>query len=205
MEIKKIVCSLCEENCFLLTDGNTGILVDPGSDGEKILKETEEIEIPYIILTHCHYDHVDSLELIKKIKKSKVISTAECSEFLSDSRLNVSLYFGDPKRIEKSDIILEDGEIFSSPLGEIKCIKTPGHTDCSACFLIEGKLLSGDTLFKLTVGRWDLPTGNEEKLKNSIKNKLYSLDEMIEVFPGHGEKTTIGYEKKHNLFIKAEN
>lgn len=205
MEIKKIINSDCEENCFLLHNGKSGILIDPGSDSEKILAECENIEIPYILLTHCHSDHISSVEFFKKAKKSKVAATAECSRYIQDAKMNVSVFFGAPMNLEEADIILEDNEIFSTPVGYIKCIKTPGHTDCSACFLIENILFSGDTLFKLSVGRWDLPTGNEKNLRNSIKNKLYVLEESTEVFPGHGEKTTIGYEKKNNFFIRAEN
>ena len=81
-------------------------------------------------------------------------------------------------------------------------MKTPGHTNCSTCFLFGDNLISGDTLFQRNVGRWDLPTGDGRILVNTIKNKIFNLDEDINVYPGHGSKTSIGYEKKFNLFIK---
>ena len=88
-------------------------------------------------------------------------------------------------------------------IGEIpiKIFETPGHTEGGLCYLIDGKLFSGDTLFRNYVGRTDLPGGNYAKLENSIKNVLYKLPDETEVFPGHNEMTTIGYEKKHNEII----
>ena len=105
---------------------------------------------------------------------------------------------------KSSEIILEDGEEFTVDGLKIKCILTPGHTNGGACYLVnDEKLFSGDTLFLRSIGRSDLPTGNGEKLVNSIKNKLYTLDDDIEVFPGHGGATTIGYEKKYNMFVRG--
>ncbi len=204
INIKRIVCTSCEENCYLIDDGKIGILFDPGSDSDKILRVIEKLEIPYIFLTHCHYDHIESVEAVKKAKNSKVVATAECSKNITDAKKNVSLFFGNAISLEPAEIILDDTDILKTALGKILCIKTPGHTECSACFMIENNLFSGDTLFKLTVGRWDLPTGDERTLKKSIKEKLYTLDDKTRVFPGHGEPTTIEYEKKHNLFLKAD-
>ncbi len=204
MEIKKIVSFSHDQNCWLIYNGNTGILIDPGDDFEKILRESEGIEIPYILLTHCHYDHIKSLENIKKIKGSKVVSSSECSENLTDNIKNAAYLFGSEEKFKRADIEISHGEIFKSPLGDIKCIKTPGHTDGSVCFLIENHIFTGDTLFKLSIGRWDLATGNEDTLKKSIKERLYTLDEELIAHPGHGADTTIGYEKKYNLYIKAE-
>lgn len=204
MEIKKIVSFLCEENCWLISNNSEGILIDPGFDTEKILKECDGIKIPFILLTHCHYDHIKSLKKIIDLKKSKVVSTLECSENIGNKVTNASYLFESDEVFEPSDIILSDDEILNTSLGNIKCIKTPGHTNCGACYLIDNHLFSGDTLFKLSVGRWDLETGNEKILKDSIKDKIYILDDDIIVHPGHGEDSYIGYEKKYNLYVKAE-
>lgn len=204
MEIKKIVSFLCEENCWLLYNDKEGILIDPGFDTEKILRECDGIDISFILLTHSHYDHIKSLKNIIDLKKSKVVSTLECSKNIGNKITNASYLFESDEVFEPSDIILYDNEILNTSIGDIKCIKTPGHTDCGACYLIENHLFSGDTLFKLSIGRWDLETGNEEILVNSIRNKLYKLDDDIIIHPGHGEDSYIGYEKKHNLYVKAE-
>ena len=96
---------------------------------------------------------------------------------------------------------MTDGEERDFDGISVKCIYTPGHTDGSVCYLIENNLFSGDTLFKRSIGRCDLPTGNMDILEDSIKNIIYKMDENIVVYPGHGEETTIGYEKKNNLYI----
>ena len=83
----------------------------------------------------------------------------------------------------------------------IKILETPGHTEGGMCYLIDGNLFSGDTLFKRYVGRTDLPGGNYSKIENSIKNVLYKLDDNTIVYPGHNEKTTIGYEKEYNEIV----
>lgn len=204
MEIKKIVSFECDENCYLLKSGNKGILIDPGFDFEKILKECEDIEIPYIFLTHCHYDHVKSCANMKREKQSKIVSSEKCSSNMKDKVINASYLFGREESYMPADIFLKDNEIFNTFLGDIRCIYTPGHTDCSVCFFINDHIFTGDTLFKLSIGRWDLATGDGGELIESIKNKIYTLDENISVHPGHGEDTEIGYEKKHNLYIRAD-
>ena len=111
--------------------------------------------------------------------------------------------FGEILSLECVDKTVSDGDEFK--IGDIlvKCIKTPGHTSCSTCYLIEDNLFSGDTIFLRTTGRWDLPTGDFGVLGNSIKDKIYTLDENLTVYPGHGEKTSVGYEKKFNMFVKG--
>lgn len=197
MEIKKIVSYEMDQNCYLLTENGFGILIDPGLDTLKIMKETEDITINYILLTHCHFDHLYSLNKIRGEKK--VVGTKNCS--FNMIRPEISLAGSEAIPDASCDIKMEDGEEMDFDGIRIKCIHTPGHTNGSCSYLIENNLFSGDTLFLNSVGRWDLPTGNLDVLKDSIKNKLYKLSDDINVFPGHGEKTTIGNEKKYNGFI----
>lgn len=204
MKIKKIVSFESDQNCYLLYEGKSGVLIDPGADCEKILRECEGIDIKYILLTHCHYDHLESLEDIRKIKNSKVVSSENCRSNMQNENINVSVHFGNPVSFKPSDIVLGDGEILNTDIGDIKCIYTPGHTSCCVCFLKENHLFSGDTLFRINVGRWDLPTADMNELINSIKNKLYKLDDEFLVHPGHGSDTTIAHEKKYNLYVKAD-
>ena len=96
---------------------------------------------------------------------------------------------------------VKDGDIITVGDMQIKVINTPGHTEGGVCYLIEDKLFSGDTLFRESVGRTDLFGGSFEKLLDSVKNKLFKLDDNITVYPGHGPATTIGYEKKHNEIL----
>lgn len=197
-----------DENTYIVYDENTlgGIVIDPGYKCDGILKECNEnkINIKYIFITHCHYDHISDLEQLREKTGAPLVSSEKASINIGDCNINHSvLGLGYELSAKKSEIILKDGEKFDVDGLNIKCILTPGHTNGGACFLInDEKLFSGDTLFMRSIGRSDLPTGNSEELVNSIKNKLYILDDNIDVYPGHGGMTNIGYEKKYNMFVR---
>ena len=121
-----------------------------------------------------------------------------------------------PKQLEKFGFVANaeppkdiktftDKDSFKIGQNEIKIIHTPGHTPGSVCFVIGKTLFSGDTLFYTSVGRTDFEGGSFEKLRDSIVNKLFNLDDDIEVYPGHDTKTTIGYEKKYNCYFGSKN
>ena len=195
MEVKTIISEQMGQNCYLLKEGERGILIDPGIDTFKILRETENIQINYILLTHCHYDHLWSLNEIRRRKK--VLTSKLCGV----NMINPEISLCEKEILPRSsgDRIFSDGEEQNLDGIRVKCIYTPGHTDGSACFLAGNSLFSGDTLFAGSVGRWDLPTGNYEKLKKSVE-KLYALPDITKVYPGHGPSTTIGEEKKNGYF-----
>ena len=200
--IERIISFEMDQNCFLVYgDDKKGILIDPGLDTFKILKAIEEKEVlvEYILLTHSHYDHSFSVKELKGHKK--LICSKNCSFNITKESRNLSSFFGKPYALDEADIILSDGDILTVGEIEIKAIETPGHTDGGMCYLIGDKLFSGDTLFKRSVGRSDFPTGDGKALENSIKTKLYTLPDETEVLPGHGENTTIGYEKKFNMYV----
>lgn len=197
MEIKRIVTAEADQNCYLLCEGKKGILIDPGIDTMKIIRETEGYEIGCILLTHCHFDHVWSLN---ELRHGRICAgSKKCSDNIINP--NITLLPPEVKITASCDKIIGDGETFSINGIEIKCIYTPGHTDGSVCYLIGGCLFTGDTLFFRNVGRTDLPTGNFGELENSVKNKLYTLPDETKVYPGHGRSTTIGFEKKNNAYI----
>ena len=196
MEIKKIVSGRMDENCYLLINGKDAVLIDPGEDTFKILKECENYNVGYILLTHCHFDHIYSLSELKGQKS--VLGSFNLVRNITDSKITFL-----PSRINlegKVDGFFKDGEVKNLCGMNIKCIYTKGHTDCSACFYVENCLFSGDTLFLGSVGRWDFRTGNYSELENSVKDILYKLPDDTKVYPGHGEETTIGFEKKNGFF-----
>jgi glyoxylase-like metal-dependent hydrolase (beta-lactamase superfamily II) len=199
------------ENTYLVYDEETmdGIVIDPGYEAKKIKARADEegIKIGYILITHCHYDHIQYLEELREITGAKLVSGNKASINIGDPDINIS-YGGLGYEIsaKKSDIVLSDGEILKFGNTEVKCVYTPGHTNCGVCYIIGNSVFVGDTLFLRNCGRWDLPTGDQETLEKSIRNVLYKLDDSTEVYPGHGEKTSIGYEKKFNFFVpESEN
>ena len=209
MKVKTLNNYFNDENTYIVYDENTmsGIVIDPGYDADGILKALgdDNVKIKYILLTHCHYDHISDLEPLREKTGAEVVSSKLTSINIGNPDINFSVSgLGYALSAKSSEIILEDGEEFDVDGLKIKCILTPGHTNGGACYLVNNeKLFSGDTLFLRSIGRSDLPTGNGEDLIASIKNKLYTLDENIEVFPGHGGATTIGYEKKYNMFVRG--
>ena len=194
MQIERIVSFSNSENCYLVFDDEkNGIIIDPGSEAEEIEALINElgVKVSDILLTHCHYDHIWGLKELKKKLNANVSSSFECNQNIQNPNVNMSFFQERVLKEEPSDNILTDGAILSVGNLKIKAIHTPGHTNGGMCFLIEDHLFSGDTLFLRSIGRCDLPKGDEEALKKSIKEKLYTLDDDIIVHPGHGNDTKI--------------
>ncbi len=192
-------------NCYILGDKSEAIIVDPGSDAQKIVRilNDNEITVKYIALTHCHFDHILAVgELIENLGVKLIACQSE-----KDNLLDASINYTDKysrKPIElAADIYVKNGDVIKSGKYEFEILETPGHTSGSMCMYCKEKslLISGDTLFYASVGRCDLATGNQETLLKSIKEKLFTLPDDTMVLPGHGEDTTIGFEKLNNPFV----
>lgn len=209
MKIKTLNNYYNDENTYIVYDENTknGVVIDPGYKCDGILKSAadDNINIKYILITHCHYDHISDLEPLREKTKALLVSSKNGSVNIGNPDINHSVSgLGYELRAEKSDIVLNDSDNLTVDSLNIKCIYTPGHTNCGVCYIFnDNKIFTGDTLFLRSIGRYDLPTGNGEELVNSIKTKLYILDDDIDVFPGHGNQTSIGYEKKFNMYVKG--
>lgn len=195
------------ENTYIVYDENTlnGFVIDPAYGTAKIIDFVKEknINLKYVFITHCHYDHIENMEELREKLSLKLVCGDKAGINITDPDINLSVGgLGYEISAKKADIILKDGEKFDIDGVKVKCIYTPGHTNCSVCYLIGSDMFCGDTLFLRNCGRWDLPTGNEEALIKSVKEKIYTLDDNIILHPGHGEDTSIGYEKKFNFYIK---
>lgn len=198
MIIKAIPAGIYDANCYIVMDEKTkdAVVLDPGGDGEMLERAIKDMKanVKSILLTHGHMDHVGGVE------------------YLSD-KLNVPFYISkiDEEYMEKDNYVfgsirnangyLEDGNALSFGSLNIKVIATPGHTKGGLCFLIEDKLFTGDTLFQGSIGRTDFIGGSFLEIIDSIKTKLLPLGDEIEVYPGHGPKSSIGYEKGYNMYL----
>lgn len=194
------------ENTYLLYDEETknAVVIDPGFSGPEFDEFVSEnnINLKYILLTHCHYDHISALPGLKEAYSLKTVCGEVCEKNLRNTDVNLTVSGLGYEICEYADVVLLDNEEFCLDGIKLKCIYTPGHTSGSVCYLAGDKLFSGDTLFFRSVGRSDLSTGNQQMLENSIRNRLFCLDNNIEVFPGHGDSTFIGYEKENNLYVR---
>lgn len=208
MKIKTVNNYMTDENCYIVYDENSknGLVIDPGYKCEGIIKaaEDEGVSIKYVLITHCHYDHISDMEQLRQKTGALLVSGDKASINITDPYINLSSSgLGYVLSAKKTDKVLKDNEEMLLDSLKIKCIYTPGHTNCGVCYLInDKKIFVGDTLFLRNVGRWDLPTGDEATLVNSIRTRLYTLDDDIDVFCGHGDVTKIGYEKKYNMYVK---
>ena len=206
MIIKRYIAGPIEANNYLVADEKSkeAVLIDCSETVEKVLDDVKNLglNVKYILLTHGHFDHVMGINDMKQKLNAKVLINEKDKSQVEMTKTILST-FG--IHVEKNPVYDEfiDGNT-ELKIGEIpiKILETPGHTEGGLCYLIENKLFSGDTLFKNYVGRTDLPGGSFSKLENSIKNVLYKLDDSTEVFPGHNDMTTIGYEKKHNEIVQ---
>lgn len=202
MEIELLQAEEFTANCYILTDGDSVAVIDPGIYYQKAKEALKKAKNKYILLTHAHFDHILGLPKLKQETGAKVvISKTDSIGLKADNPLSLAKETGNNFVETPADILVEDGSVIPFFDDEIKVIATPGHTEGSVCFSYKGNLFSGDTLFCNTIGRTDLPTGNMFKLLKSLK-KLSELDENTVVYPGHDEWTTIKDEKAFNPYMK---
>tara|TARA_S200000501_G_C20825058_1_gene744597 strand:- start:1117 stop:1749 length:633 start_codon:yes stop_codon:yes gene_type:complete len=209
MKIKKFTFNSFQENTYVIDSMNQCMIIDPGCQNaseEKILSnyiESENLIPVQLINTHCHIDHVFGNNFISK-KYNLRAKIHKLDYPLLENATTIANHYGIHLNAPSLDVdYINEGDLITLGNTEWKIIFTPGHAPGHICLLNkkEKKIISGDVLFKSSIGRTDLPLCNHEDLINSIKNKLFTLDENIEVFCGHGENTTIGNEKKYNPFF----
>ncbi|MDR0434318.1 MAG: MBL fold metallo-hydrolase [Gracilibacteraceae bacterium] len=204
-ELKLLRTSGFGANCYLFweTDSGLGVLIDPGGDAPAILAQVREagVRVEQIVLTHGHYDHIAALDEARDALNAPAAIHAADAAMLPDPSLNLSRLFGLNGRLRPAEKLLADGdEIIVGGLS-LRVLHTPGHSPGGICLYGSGVLFSGDTLFRSSVGRSDFPGGDERLLLNSIRERLFPLDDATLVYPGHMEETTIGWEKRNNPFL----
>lgn len=174
MEVKTVITGTLEENCYILIKNNKCLIIDPGADYQNIKEAIGDNKVLGVLITHSHFDHVGALRNFLSKKGVKI--------FKKSNTLEQEYNIGD----------------FS-----FECIYTPGHSADSITFYFKeiNSMFVGDFVFKDSIGRCDLPTGNIVEMKNSIE-KIKKYDDNIIIYNGHGESTTLGYEKNNNQYFK---
>ncbi|HNT30541.1 MAG TPA: MBL fold metallo-hydrolase [bacterium] len=191
-------------NCYLVSDqSGKGYIIDPGFEAEKIIRSVQanDVSIQAILLTHGHYDHVLAagevatiLQIPVWIHSQDLLLAQEAPKAAQYSSLRSATQLTDMQLLDVSHPDIRLDKLI------MQIIYTPGHTPGSVCYLIDNLLFSGDTLFRLSIGRTDLPGGSFEQIKKSLA-KLIALPNTVTVYPGHGEITDLAFEKQHNPFI----
>lgn len=197
-----------QTNAYLLQgeDPQKAVIIDPGMNPAPLVKAIKDLEIEAILLTHAHFDHIGGVEEIRQAKGCPVYLHDLESEWLTTPKLNGSLNWPQvtpPISAEPAEYALAEGQQLKLIGHTFRVYHTPGHSPGSVSLLCGNDLFAGDALFRMGVGRTDLTGGRERDLIDSIQNKLYTLPDEVVVYPGHGPKTTIGYEKQHNPYVSA--
>lgn len=205
MILKQFITGFLDVNNYLLIDeaSKEAVLIDCTEKNPQIDDFLDEngAKLKYILLTHGHFDHVLGVNDFKKKYSAEVLIHAGDDEILQNIDKFMSGFGFGPSEVQRVDGFIKENQIIKFGENRIRVIHTPGHSPGSVAYLIEDKLFSGDTLFFECVGRTDLFGGSFNQLKDSIEKKIFTLDENIRIYPGHGQSTTVGHEKVNNKFL----
>lgn len=195
-------------NCSIFGDEQSreGLVVDPGDDIDEILNilRRHGLKVTAIVITHAHIDHIGGAQKLKLATGAPVYMNPNDAELQRMLDLQAAWIGTEtPEAVEIDSPAKDGGRLLVGPT-EFHVLATPGHTQGSISLWIpsDNKLVAGDTLFRDSIGRTDLPGGDSEQLLRSIHNKLLSLPPETVVIPGHGPSTTIGREKEFNYFLQ---
>ncbi|MBR5430037.1 MAG: MBL fold metallo-hydrolase [Firmicutes bacterium] len=203
-ELKTMVLPPIGTNCYLLIDKATrqAAIIDPAAAGERILKVLQDANAtPAVIInTHGHWDHTGANHQLQELTGAPLLIHEADAPMLSNAALSSAAFFGAGIENSRPDRLLHDKDVIE--VGELKLevLHTPGHSPGGICLFTEDLCFSGDTLFKLSMGRTDLPGSDETQMEYSL-NKLMRYSDELTVLPGHGPSTNIGYERKFNPYI----
>jgi hydroxyacylglutathione hydrolase len=198
-----------ETNCYVVrpsANKKQCLIIDPGFSAEPLLDylRTNSLEPAGVLLTHGHCDHIAGLALLHEEYNPLPVSISPLdAPMLTDSQKNLSVMMGINLVLRAADTIVQPGETIRLSDLTFKALSTPGHTPGGLSFynVEEGVVFTGDALFAGSIGRYDFPGSNGERLLQGIRTELLTLPEATRVYPGHGPETTIGREKRTNPYL----
>lgn len=207
MNVITIPTGTMQANCYIVETENSAVIIDPGfleRDIEKYIAENPG-KIKYILLTHRHFDHLNAAVKVRKLTGAKIVINELDEGGLYSDMLSLSSMVGgiygkaDPDA--HADIYVSEGDTVTVGDMAFTVMETPGHTEGGVCYFNDNVIFSGDTLFKGSIGRTDFPSSSNSDMRKSLDRLCLLPDETL-VYPGHGPKTTIGEEKRSNMFLK---
>lgn len=209
MFLERVLVGRLITNCYVICDENTGIgaVIDPGMFSAEVKKAIERSgmrELKYILCTHGHFDHICGVAKLKKAyPEAKVCIGKEDISYLTDGRLSMATAFKMDFEPCATDIEFSHNDTFSMGDIEIKVFSAPGHTPGGVLYILEKErvIFTGDTLFRGSVGNTGFEGGNVYTLMNTLEKMKAFSDDFV-IYSGHGESSTIGYEKRNNIYLR---
>jgi glyoxylase-like metal-dependent hydrolase (beta-lactamase superfamily II) len=209
LEVRGVVVGLFRENCWIIGSRQRGeaCVVDPGDEPDEILALARDmgVRITRVVASHAHLDHIMAARAIVEASSAPFLLHRADLPIAEAMPISARMWLGQevPPAPEPSGYP-SDGDDLEVAGITLRVIHTPGHTPGSLCLYAAeaGLLFSGDTLFRESIGRTDLPGGDTELILRSIAERLYALPDATRVLPGHMQETTIGHERAHNPFVR---
>lgn len=209
MQIETLVVGPIETNCYVLSDPDSkeAIVIDAGDEAAYILNYINEqgLQVKYILNTHGHYDHTQANDAIREKTGAPLGIHVDDAELLAVPEKVSGRMMIKANPCKAPELLLHNGDMISFGKYELQVIYTPGHTKGGCCFYEanEKVCFTGDTLFKGTIGRTDLYGGNYGVLTNSVRERLSVVADDVTVYPGHGEESTMAFERRTNPYLKG--
>lgn len=204
MILEILPIGLWGSNCYVLGDNGEGVVIDPAVETGKIIEciNKNALKIKYIILTHAHADHILYVSDLRKETGAKIVMHKSDVVTMGNPLLNAVIMLGHDISFPDADMYVEDGDVLEVGGLKLEILHTPGHTPGCICIKTGSVIFTGDTLFRVSIGRTDLGNGNYEDIIKSIKSKLMTLHDDVTVYPGHNDSTTIGFERMKNPYLR---
>lgn len=204
IKIKRRILSACQTNCYYVyrEGADEIVVIDPGDMGDVVYDDVKSLgfsKVAGILLTHGHGDHTGGALRLKELSGAKIYAYIEEAEILKEPEKNLSGWFGKAYGFE-ADEYFYDNQEFDMAGVHFKVLHTPGHTKGGCCYYDQedGIVFCGDTIFNGSVGRTDFYSGSARELGDSIRERILTLPDETKLYSGHGEKTTVGYERNYN-------
>lgn len=206
LKVEKLVVGLIEENTYaVINRANKALIIDPGAEADKIIAwiQDNQWEVEAILLTHCHYDHIGALDKLRAQYGIKAYVHPIEASFIGDPSKNLSLFASQP-------LVQQDAEFEWQSMGEqqvgsftFSIAHTPGHSPGHVIYVFRDDqfVIAGDTVFKGTIGRTDIPAADSATLLENIEKEIAHLNPVFRIYPGHGDETTVGKEWETNPFF----
>jgi len=207
LTFQRFALGALQTNAYVVVneDRTRALIIDPGTADGALMRKLDGLKVEAILLTHAHFDHIGGVDQLRKKYGCPVYLHPAERDWLTDAGKNGSARWADvtpPITTEPAEHELADGQKLELIGTTFEVRHTPGHSPGSVGFLVGDLLFAGDALFRRSVGRTDLPGGNQEQLSRSIREKLYTLPDDTLVLPGHGPETTIGEERRENPYVR---